>query len=290
MKRIMIVILLLTACLTGCTESMVKLASESDLKSYAQEHYGSAEFLRTEESESARTCYFKDREFGFEYYVASYKSSVGMDGSTFWYQESKRSDFESKYYSAVWSSVELTDVPENITYEKEQYIDSNVSVLGYVTISDKFQTDAGMVVLKALSQQLMELDSRKLLSEHMIVLRDEANNWIGRFDFTERKYITEVQANRSFYLRRAQEIMRIEDIELDDSELMYQKDVPGLSGEQIVEILGTDNSVVTCYYFHTGNKKYFIADICVMYNNGPHQYIYNVTDGCSMVSQLNPYG
>ncbi|MBQ8806505.1 MAG: hypothetical protein IJZ68_08630 [Bacteroidaceae bacterium] len=268
---------------------MVKLASKAELKSYAQQEYGSAEFVREENTETSRTCYFQDREYGFEYYVTSYKSAVGLDATTFWYQEVKRSNFESEYCQAVWARLDLSEVPTNVTVECAKYVTDSVDIIGYITIPDKFSADIGADVAMNLGKQIMVMDNRDVLENTMIILQDANEHWIGRFDFAENKYISEEMANRSYYHRRAQEIMRCEDVMLTESEMMRMEDVPGLSEENIANVLGSDYSIVTCYYFLSGHKKYFIADVCVMYDNGPHQYIYNVTDGHSMTPYLDPY-
>jgi hypothetical protein len=80
--------------------------------------------------------------------------------------------------------------------------------------------------------------------------------------------------------------MGVENISINGSKTMKRSEVPGLSNENIANILGSDYSNVTCYYFSIGDTKYFIADACVMYGTTPKQYIYNITENRSMVQDF----
>ena len=102
----------------------------------------------------------------------------------------------------------------------------------------------------------------------------------------EKKYISKEEANFKYYANRAESIMGVDEIDITRCEIMPQKQVKGLSQENIAHIIGSDYETVTCYYFKMNGIEYFITDICVMYGNSPQQYIYNITEDRSMVSDF----
>ena len=114
----------------------------------------------------------------------------------------------------------------------------------------------------------------------------QTKKWLGRYDIYEKEYKSETLATFEYFNQRAEEIMGIENISINGSKTMKQSDVPGLGNENIANILGSDYSNVTCYYFSVGDTKYFIADVCVMYDDIPRQYIYNITESRSMVKDF----
>ncbi len=289
MRRIIPCILLLSLLLTGCAihPMFAPLATEAQIKEYVRETYGSAKLISSDITETCHLYTFRHTALGFEYTVESYLHVIRDGATVFGYEERKRSNFDTQYRQAIWETVSLDAMPDNTHAVLNP--DTNGYAFAYVIVPDKMYSDVGANGAKYLYTQLDSRDGQDLFHDYAIVVRDASGNVIGRFDFAENKYISEEIANRSYYHRRAQEIMRCEDVMLTDSEMMRLGDVPGLSEENIVDVLGRDYSIVTCYYFLSGHKKYFITDVCVMYDNGPHQYIYNVTDGHSMTPYLDPY-
>ena len=84
------------ALLSGCSldKKSVKLHTKEEVEKELNERYGDAEFVSMEENKEKhhRIFTFRDTKYGFTYQVTSKPRSVGMDGSTFYY------DGASLYY------------------------------------------------------------------------------------------------------------------------------------------------------------------------------------------------
>ena len=101
MRRIFFTFLCFVLCLvlSSCSLSKnhVKLASERKLLSWCKYSFGDCEMLDFTKEEYKHVGVLRDKEKDFTYTVSSYVTSVGMDGSTFWYEESRSSDFADVY-------------------------------------------------------------------------------------------------------------------------------------------------------------------------------------------------
>ena len=75
--------------LSGCSLSRnsVKLHSVDEMLDIVGERYGDAKFVSMTEDKKnhLRIFTFQDTKYGFTYQVTSHPNSVGMDGSTFYY-------------------------------------------------------------------------------------------------------------------------------------------------------------------------------------------------------------
>ncbi len=286
MRRIIPCILLLSLLLSGCAihPMFAPLATESQMRDYVRETYGSAELVSSKITDTSHLYTFRHTALGFEYTIESYLH-VFKDGATvFGYEERKRSNFEVQYRQAIWETVPLDAMPEHTRAVRNP--DSTGYAFAYVVVPDKMYSDFGASGAKFLYTQLDSRDGQDLFNDCAIVVRDVGGNIIGRYDFDGGKYIDEAHVHSSGFRRFAQEYLRNEDVSLLHWEFMYLKDVPGLQDENVAK----SSDVVTCYYFRHGYKTYFIADMEVMYKDGlDGYYIYNVTDGHAMTKYLNPY-
>ena len=285
MRRIIPCVLLISLLLSGCAVHPIfaPLANEVQIRDYVRETYGGATLVSSELRDTVHRYVFRDTGLDFEYTVESYLKTY-QDGSTiFGYKEQKCSDFDVQYRKAIWNTINLDAMPEHAIPVMNP--DTTSNIFAYVIIPDKTFADYGARGIQYLATQLESRDGRHLFDEHALIVRDAAGNWIGRYEFSEGKYISDEIANRSSFKRIAQELLRNEDVVMHSSEVMYAKFVPGLDEEIIVKM----PDVVTCYYFRHGYKMYFVADIVVSYKNGDGYFMYNVTDGCSMTQQLHPY-
>lgn len=295
MKRIFTIFLLFVAifivvfCVSGCNANSVHLATESEIKMYVQKTFGDAIYLRKEvrEDNNCIIYHFKDAQLEFEYYVGTYASSVGMDGSTFWYQETKNDNFYSKYSVAILDKVGGSQLPDGAFFELAKYWSgANDTIWAYVNLSEDIDLNKAIQSLSEFSSRLTAIDTRRILKNQEIVIKYDGD-WLGRYKIYENEYVPEIIATYDYYNTRAEEIMGITEISINGSKSMSQSDVPYLSNEHIAHILGSDYNIVTCYYFSMGDTKYFIADACVMYGDKPMQYIYNITENRSMVTDFS---
>lgn len=100
--RIFVIAIFLIVIFSGCS-----VASEKEIIKYSKEKYGEATLIRTEElSDTEVKCHFKDKEYGFEYYVTSYMNDIIIDGSNFGAAESKGSNFDIQYYKYINDAID----------------------------------------------------------------------------------------------------------------------------------------------------------------------------------------
>ena len=283
---------LLTFLLTACAPhpNLVRLSTVPEIKDYVREQYGGAELLNYELTSNSHTYHFKDHLYGFEYYIECNLEPIGLDNTVMGYHESKFTNYEPKYLEALWNRLESVTIPTGAHIAlNPAVLTGHSSVLGYVIVRSKLDTDLGMQTANAIGLHLDSLDTRNILPSYTILVRDINEESIGYFDFEGCKPISDENAMRSAYHRCAQEILRHEDVMMLHSERVLFDDVPGLSQETLAETVDIDNKIVLLYHFTHQNQRYFLADIKVMYGDRPHYYIYNLTEEHSMTSILHPY-
>jgi hypothetical protein len=284
MKRLLFILVVCMLCLTGCSEASVRLDNEAALRSYAKSMYGSAELIRSLSDDDSLTCYFRDEEYGFEYYIKSYKASVNVDGAIFGYHEAKASNFLEKYAQFLWDKIKNSSQHSNIAIIPEPSFVVGGNICGYIEVASDGDTQTGVDVVKDIGARLLALDTRGRLQESLLVLRGPDNTEIGHFDFAQKVYLSEQEARVAWYRDKAQEILGSKDVEMGAIQTIAREDVPGLAAEEIVRVLGQDIDTVTLYYFKHRSKEYFIADISVLRNNYPCPYVYCIHEGRPVVS------
>lgn len=283
--RKVLIIMLCALLLAGCSAESVKLATE-EVKLYVEQNFGNAKYLRRETREDSVTYYFQDEQFQFEYYVGSYRSNIGMDGTTFWYQETKRDNFHNKYCEAITKEVGGLKLSDNVLLELYQYHTNDNTIFAYAFMTEDVTLDEIVGTVATFCSKIRDLDNRRILKGFEIIIKDKNDEWLGKYKIYEQEYVSQETQTIEYYENIAEQIMGVKEINIYSSTSMPQADVPGLLEEKIANILGSDYSTVTCYYFTIGETKYFITDSCVMYGNSPKQYIYNITEGKSMVQEL----
>ena len=279
-----ILVAILAFALFGCasTASDVKLASKSDLKQYANNKYGTAKFVRLEESTdidivdgedkdyiSGRYCYLKDKEYGFEYYVASYVSSLSVDGSVFGYSESKKSDFSRRYLESFMSkyNTELSNIEE--TYDINIIYDDKYTYTIYVEAysEDESEIESGV---EELGKLIEKFDNRKFLNETVEYNRNEIevyydSNIIGIY-YIHNGYLNKEGMDIERYREAIASLAKVNknDVKYLRTELVDFYD-SGIDSSKYRD--NSDNIIpdyVTFYYFMIDNKEEFISDAMVL--------------------------
>lgn len=289
-----IIILLLTiVLLTGCASSpeSVKLANKSSILTYAKHEYGEAEFVSKKDGENRVEYILKDKQYGFTYEIVSFAQSVGMDGSTFWYSEEKSSNFDTQYQQYILSEIKpyIDKKTEEINVDLKTSISPDL-FFAEIQLKTESNISTAITFLKELGQKILEIDDRKYFTSSEISLVNQNRyDKIGSFDFSDGKYKSLEEEHIEYYTDRMSQIMKINKKELQylyKKEMLVQ-DVPGLSNESIVHVLGTDMENIECYHFNYDNKEYFIASINVYdKNNSIHQYIYCINERKSMTGRI----
>ena len=180
MKKTLLFILIITIIISCCGCSLfkgsVKLASKSEILSYAKKNFGSATVLSVEETDSKIKYTLKDNTYGFEYFITSTVSSEGMDGTTFWYKEAKVSDYDFQLFNYVVSTTEVQEFMQDAQISME-----NCRI--YTTENTNLHN------LKSIIMQIGEVihryDKKNVLEGELIFIEDASGNWIGSYDYNK---------------------------------------------------------------------------------------------------------
>lgn len=282
MKRIFSLLLVLVLLLSGCSLPKVLPVDETEMCRYVQETYGDATLLSSEYLSEVHRFKFRDTALGFDYYVSSEVRSMGVAGLE-GKQEVKISDFQTKYNAALWMFVDFGQLSDGVGVEIVEHDDL---VLGYITIMSKQDEVVGKNLLTSIGTQLDALDTRRFLGDYILVMRDTHGIWLGRYDFSQSKYVAEIAAHSDTYMGYAKEMFRNDALTYEKVEVFTLDEVPGLSNEILTGVMSEDRNAINCYYFSYKNKSYFIAECVVMHNGTNYYYVYNVTDNCSMTGKF----
>lgn len=251
--------------LSGCAKSPedVKLADKDTIVRYAKREFGEAEYISEEEKKESITYTLKDTEAGFEYKIKTYVTSAIADGSVLWYQEDRTSTFQSAYQHYILSKLD--------SYLKEKEKDLGIEIvpgqLPYISFVEikigEMYNESNMInFLNDFSQKIKEIDKRNYFGNAGIELFSNGTE-IGEYSLEDNEYKTAEEETVNYFMDAAEKILDKEVIFLDKKTLP-KADVPGLSDENIMTVLGSDTENITCYYFTTAeDKKYFIADVNV---------------------------
>ena len=262
-KRIITIIIILLSFLSlvGCS-----VASEKDIVKYSNDRYGEATLLRTEKPDDENIiCYFKDKEYGFEYYVTSYMNDILIDGSSFGSTENKGSNFDIQYYNYINDMV-CSDI---LSLEQKYNIDISVSdgtyIYYFARIYYKSSNTANVSsVTKEISDLYTSVDTRNYWRDLVVEAYDESGNYLGSYhhsrngwmtseDEYDMKYIDEISnlSEDAIYLRKEQHLFTETGVNIQD----------------VVQVLGNpevkENSMVTYYIFTVDGQEYYMCDFMV---------------------------
>lgn len=270
MKRVISVFVALIAAfvLGGCS---TEVDTEKNILSYAKEHYGEAEHIRTESGEDSRTCYFRDSEYGFEYRVSSGIQDIGMDGATFWQQESKGGNFEEVYYSFMQQQCGIEGgvvAADGTQIEPHDFVYNGISI---DINAAQGGVEAACKHAEKLRDDLKALDTRGYWENISCTVFDENGARYLTYDSLHESPLTPEDEDVIFYTEMAQ--MKHSEAEFVRTETGLFSET-GLTADDLPNILGTEKptsgSVVTYYYFEAEGKEFFLADFNA-YEDGEYQ-------------------
>lgn len=270
MKKIATSLLIGVLTLTLCACSP---ATKREALRYAENEFGAAEYVRTEEiDEDAIRYYFRDEEYGFEYCVTSGVNDILIDGAKFGESESKSSNFDEVYYGYVLEQIE----DELIALETEYgvRIVSGTNEFGKIYQLAEVYCEAGdealaVPVTKAVKDLFAAYDTRGYWSERNIEAYDAQGERLGSYSFKYDKWLSPEDEQDVFYCEQMQ--MLNNEAKLVRKEQKIFKET-GISLNDVPTILGsepvTEDSIITFYYFDVDGKEYYMADVLVYAENG----------------------
>ena len=269
----LIVCFLFCILLTGCS-----VASEKEIKKYANEKYGKATLIRTEElSDEERKCYFKDEEYGFEYYVSSYMHDIVIDGSDFGATENKASDFERAYYNYMVDVIKDDLALIEKEYDVEISVSDGTSIYYFARIQyHSADTSNVAEVSKKVSDLFTSIDTREYWEELDVEAYDSANNYLGAYHYQQERWMTPEDEVDLFYIEK---ITNLTSKAVYVGKELHPFTDTGIDITDVVHVLGNpeikSDSTVTYYIFTVDGKEYYMCDFMVLNDIGGHEYYTN---------------
>jgi len=250
----------LTICLCACSP-----ASKKEVARYAENKFGKAEYVRTEEiDDKTIRYYFQDDQYDFEYYVTSEVNDILIDGAKFGESESKGSNFEKVYYEHA-----LEQVQEELAALEADY---GVRILTdfdevYRLAEVYFETGEEALapeVTKAVKEVFAAYDTRNYWAERHIYAYDAGEIRLGTYSFKYDCFLTPEDEEDVLFYERIE--MLNDEAEFVRKEQKVFKDT-NISLQDVVDVLGsepvTEDSMVTYYYFTVNGEIYYMVDVLV---------------------------
>lgn len=256
----------LTICLCACSP-----ASKKEVARYAENKFGKAEYVGTEEiDDKTIRYYFQDDEYGFEYYVTSEVNDILIDGAKFGESESKGSNFEKVYYEHALEQVqeELAALEEDYEVRIINGFDEEAQ-LGYEYRLAEVYFEAGEEALapevtKAVKEVFAAYDTRNYWAERHIYAYDAGEIRLGTYSFKYDRFLTPEDEEDVLFYERIE--MLNDEAEFVRKEQKVFKDT-NISLQDVVDVLGsepvTEDSMVTYYYFTVNGEIYYMVDVLV---------------------------
>lgn len=261
------------ALLSGCTldRNSVKLHSKEEAQKFAEERYGDAEFvgMEAQEGEKRRVIFtFRDTKYGFTYEVISRPNSVGMDGSTFYY------DGAIMEYRYLEPFLQYFAEQEKETFERQGITLSDTVKIGrfeygerifslkdkrLVSTQGRWEEDLKFVWDRVHAyKEIPELTRQYELE----VYGSDNGEFIGIKKETE--FVTAEALRIEYFMNQARSLGDVQDITYLRSEKKKVSEVPGLSEQSFYEeqVKKNDGTVTVFYFSHEG-QEYFIVDAWV---------------------------
>ncbi len=254
--------LLMCAALCACDD---EVASVKEITEYAEQNFGKAEFVSSiTGSENERVCYFTDGQYGFDYYVESRVSGVGMDGSIFGFSEGKLSDFDEAYYATLRSlrddDIAAIELSLGVEIKLADMFYARYA-LADITSENVQNSCKAAEQLRAL---LKEYDSRSYWENIYCYVKDSGGNTLYTYDILHEQPLTPEDVAVEEFTQHAKDFNPKAKYSHKTTQLFSKT---GLTQSDVVSVLGdepiTDSSIITYYYFTAEGKQFFVADVYV---------------------------
>jgi len=267
MKKMLKVLLgaLAVAAISAIVLSACHVKSESQIVRYANQNFGSAELVTTENMEDgSRKCIMRDKEYGFEYYVKSEMHDINIDGSKFGSTESTDSDFGSKYTDLLTSTCQAQFDEIAHTDHIEISYDGSFDFMKIKCTAEKSNF---LETAEKISDMIISFDTRKYYKNQCFGIYDMNDKRLGAYYIHDKKWVDVDDEYDYIYINEAKRVNR--KAEFVRKEKMLFKDT-GLDPSQVTVSLGepeyTYETPVQYYYFTVDGREFFIADFITDYD------------------------
>jgi len=271
-KIILILSVFLSIILAGCS-----VASEKEIVRFAKDKYGEATLIKTDDSDKEVKCYFKDKEYGFEYYVTSYMNDIIIDGSKFGATENKGSNFDIQYYNYLNDAVK----DDLALLEKKYNIKITVSDGTYIYYFAKINyiyadTTNVALVSKEVSDLYTNLDTRHYWKNLDVEAYDANGTYLGAYHYEHSKWMNPEEEVDLLYIER------INDLNPNATYVRKEQhpfNYTGVNINDVVSVLGNPevkvDSIINCYIFTVDGKEYYMCDFMIVNDIGGYEWYTN---------------
>jgi len=261
-------IILVLFSLTGCRD----IATKEELIKYATSNYGKCEcidFIKNGDNaiDDNSIATFKDKEYGFIYYVESNISGSIFGGT----MEGKKSNFDEVYISYIKDrlSTKLSKIEEKYKSTLEWHYNNYLIVT--INLEDEFFAEE---VSTKLGRLIEKIDTRKYFKDAEIsVVYNEED--IGKYEFETKEYFTKEESHINWAKEQIYSTMKYyknvnikseDELKYIKMEVMNVNDVPNISNENMAyRITDTEETYenIEVYYFKYKNQIWILADCLV---------------------------
>ena len=275
-RNTLIGIVLIAMCgilFAGCTldAKSVKLHTKEEMQKIVDERYGDAEFVSMEEDKdkNRKTFTYRDKKYGFTYEVESHPHSVGMDGSTFFYDgagiyyryEEPFLEYFTRQEEELFAKQGI-ELCEELKFKKTSRGDRMFCLKEKMLVSTDANWEEDMKFAWERVHAYKEVP--ETTRDYQIkVYNSDQTEFFGTL--SAEGFSTAEEQRITYYMDQARGLGQIQgEITYLRTEKKKVSEVPGLSQQNFYEDRIRENDLkVTVYYFSYEGKEYFIVDTWV---------------------------
>lgn len=259
--------------LNGCS-----VASEKEIIRFANEKYGEATLIRTEKIDDEEVvCYFKDKEYSFEYFVSSYMNDIVIDGATFGSTENKGSNFDITYYNYINDTIkgDIHDIEDK--YNVNISISDGTYIYYFARISyNSNDTSNAALVSGEVSDLYTSIDSRHYWKDMVVEVYDCSGNYIGSYHSEQSAWMTPEEEIDLIYIDAIASLSS-DAVYVGKEQHVFSE--TGVNINNVVQVLGNPevkvDSIVTYYIFIVDDKEYYMCNFMITNDIGGYEWYTN---------------
>lgn len=258
------------AMLSGCTLSAgaVKLHTKEEMQAIVDQRYGEAELISMEDDKDVnkRSFTYRDKKYGFTYQVVSRPNSVGMDGSTFYYDGASAMFYYEEPFLAYFKEQEEPVLAkrgiaycDSLDFEDPSGGIRKFSLKSKMLFSTTEKWKEDMQFVWDLIQEYASVPELIGNQYKLKVYDTDQRAFVGIL--SEDGFVTAESLEIEYYMEQAESIAQIHGIEYVRTEKKRVSEVPGLAEQEMYEndVKRYDLKVKVFYFTYEG-KEYFIVD------------------------------
>lgn len=247
--------------MTGCKtkKEEVKLKSKAEIEQYASKKYGKANCI----SKNVNTDFIKytlqDEEYNFKYECSSSITNLCIDSScSNIFHETTKCDFDNAYKKYIQKTIKLDNIYKGFY---KNYSDGQKIIFALNYESEEIAQNS----ISTIAKKVIQLDTRKYLSDYYIAIYDNNNTYLGIYNITTNKYINRYDAAVDKMTQAFATEVNHNNNNLNGIKYLYYKriqykDVENLQIQWLNKDNVTEEDWTTAYYFEYNNNIYFMLD------------------------------